>query len=272
MKIILTSLTTLFFFWANCQKLDSCIYRCKYYATFQNDTVSKNNIAKDLIVFEVGDNTSLFYSEYRRKGDSLFMEDEKKGYTFNDFSANRAKYYADKWSLVIFKNYISNKLLASEKIIESYKYEEPLQTQNWLIANDTITLNGLLCQKATCKFRGRDYEAWFTSSIPISKGIWKFDGLPGLIIRIKEKENRIRFDFISIEIVDKKFPIVFPEKKLISTKREELALMKKERDEDPIGFVEKYAGVVKVTSTNGVIISPAERKAKGKRHNPIEKE
>lgn len=40
-------------------------------------------------------------------------------------------------------------------------YTEPYPQQQWQLQADTLTLCGQLCQKATCHFRGRDFEAWF---------------------------------------------------------------------------------------------------------------
>jgi len=45
-------------------------------------------------------------------------------------------------------------------------------------SDDTLTVAGYVCQKATCLFRGRDYTAWFSNDIPISNGPWKFGGFP----------------------------------------------------------------------------------------------
>jgi GLPGLI family protein len=56
---------------------------------------------------------------------------------------------------------------------------------NWNIDNKAIKkINGYTCNKAITKFRGREYEAWFTTQIPINFGPFKFNGLPGLIISI----------------------------------------------------------------------------------------
>ena len=61
-------------------------------------------------------------------------------------------------------------------------YTEPWPLMTWTLGTEHQTIIGYDCQKATCHWRGRDYEAWFTAAIPVKAGPWKFGGLPGLIL------------------------------------------------------------------------------------------
>jgi GLPGLI family protein len=63
--------------------------------------------------------------------------------------------------------------------------EEKTPVINWKITNELRTIKGYACKKATTHFRGRDYEAWFTTDIPIVAAPWKFVGLPGLVLKIQ---------------------------------------------------------------------------------------
>ena len=54
-------------------------------------------------------------------------------------------------------------------------------------------LSGYETQLATCLFRGRSYEAWFTPSIPISAGPNLFGGLPGLILELRSTDGEHYF-------------------------------------------------------------------------------
>lgn len=62
------------------------------------------------------------------------------------------------------------------------------------------------CVKATAKFRGRTYEAWFASDIPIFNGPWKFGGLPGLILSLTDSKNEYHFECIGIENLKNRNP------------------------------------------------------------------
>ena len=68
---------------------------------------------------------------------------------------------------------------------------------NWKVTKESKKILGYTCYKATTKFRGRDYTAWFTPDIPYNLGPWKLGGLPGLILKV---ENDL-FDYDAIRIV-----------------------------------------------------------------------
>ncbi|WP_196895004.1 GLPGLI family protein [Aureivirga marina] len=61
---------------------------------------------------------------------------------------------------------------------------------NWNIdSKETKEIMGFTCQKATAEFRGRKYEAYFTSELGNYGGPWKFDGLPGVILAVKSVDD-----------------------------------------------------------------------------------
>ena len=93
--------------------------------------------------------------------------------------------------------------------IPDYKYSETIPVQNWNISDDTLTIAGYLCQKATCHFRGRDFIAWFASDIPINNGPWKFGGLPGLIMKVNDIDEKFIYECVRIERQD--FKIYMPD-------------------------------------------------------------
>lgn len=93
--------------------------------------------------------------------------------------------------------------------------KEPLYTIdnyqdfNWVISKkDVKDIMGYKCFKATGKFRGRTYIAWFTPDLPNDIGPWKFRGLPGIILSISDTDNIFTFQAIEIHLnAINKFPI-----------------------------------------------------------------
>lgn len=80
---------------------------------------------------------------------------------------------------------------------DSYVFKEKLN-HNWkLISQDTI-IRGFTCKKASLNYSGRVWTAWYNPEIPITVGPYKFHGLPGLIMSIKDSENV--FSFIVNEV------------------------------------------------------------------------
>lgn len=61
---------------------------------------------------------------------------------------------------------------------------------NWKIEKETKVSSSIQAQKATARFSGRNWIAWFAKDFPFQEGPYKFHGLPGMIIEIyDDKEN-----------------------------------------------------------------------------------
>ena len=80
-------------------------------------------------------------------------------------------------------------------------YDEPYPGQQWTLTQDTATVSGYHCQKATCSYHGRDFEAWFTAEVPVKFGPWKFGGLPGLIVKVYDTDHLYTFECTGVERV-----------------------------------------------------------------------
>lgn len=81
--------------------------------------------------------------------------------------------------------------------IDAYIYKEPQPDFNWQLSDETKTVCGNVCHKATSNFRGRSWTVWY-SDIPTSEGPWKFTGLPGLILEAEDSTKEISFTAISV--------------------------------------------------------------------------
>lgn len=68
-------------------------------------------------------------------------------------------------------------------------------------------------QKATARYGGRNWIAWFTEEIPISEGPYKFNGLPGLIFEIYDDKENYKFTLQQIYQIKDKTEIWIPSKK-----------------------------------------------------------
>jgi len=130
--------------------------------------------------------------------DLKFIDDSKVQYEF-DFTLKRPTRYE------VYINRNTNGISTQSSIFKDGStipcvVLEETGTMNWQIESETKRISSFLVQKATIKFRGRSYEAWFAPEIPISIGPWKFHGLPGLILEIYDQELGVQFLFHSIEI------------------------------------------------------------------------
>lgn len=80
-----------------------------------------------------------------------------------------------------FNNYIGvNKYFVFDTVVKP----------NWSIDyKDVKRIAGYDCIRAETKFRGSEIEAYFAKDLPYDAGPFKFYGLPGLILFVKEKGN-----------------------------------------------------------------------------------
>ena len=104
------------------------------------------------------------------------------------------------------KNYLNQTNIALLKI----NLEDYLPEIYWDLHNDEKVIKGYKVKKATTNLFGREWEAWYTEEIPLPYGPYKFKGLPGLIIQIKDRDDYFEFNLIALR--DSNFEIPVPEK------------------------------------------------------------
>ena len=96
--------------------------------------------------------------------------------------------------------------------IYSYRYtliySDELHPQSWTLTDERKDVLGYSCQKATARFRGRDYTAWVATDIPISNGPWLLGGAPGLILEAYDAKREYIFEATSVSQLPKALPIV----------------------------------------------------------------
>jgi GLPGLI family protein len=172
-------------------------------------TINRIDSCDDLQVLEIGENISKYYSSFIFKADSATEIANRK--RINSGSVYRTlgikgrcpvwlEYFKD------FKTGVFTEYSRMPRFVPHYYYSEKIPVQDWELNDETLTVAGYVCQKATCRFRGREYTAWFTHDIPVSNGPWKFGGLPGLILKVYDTDKEFVFECEGME-TKTKFPI-----------------------------------------------------------------
>lgn len=89
-------------------------------------------------------------------------------------------------SRYIFGNLHTNFILQNElnANLQPVCVVDTLTFVQWKVLADTLTINGLLCRKATGLYMGMQYEAWFAPSIPVAVAPLQLRGLPGLLVKL----------------------------------------------------------------------------------------
>ena len=160
------------------------------------DVVSPLTFSQDGYTFYQGEVNHLDdYERMRSDPDALAAYDKllrlPKGERPN-LSTLPARYGA----LVIYNNYPEGKSTIHDAVfMDYYIFEDDNLPQQWTIISDSVkTILGYTCQKATCSYRGRNYEAWYNPDLPVNAGPWKFSGLPGLIMSVQDTKGHYTFE------------------------------------------------------------------------------
>ncbi|ASW74108.1 hypothetical protein IQ37_18165 [Chryseobacterium piperi] len=67
---------------------------------------------------------------------------------------------------------------------------------NWIISDEIKKVENYTLQKATTKFGGRNWTAWFCKDIPFNEGPFKFRGLPGLIFELSDSNKNFIYHLV----------------------------------------------------------------------------
>ena len=198
--------------------LDSANYKFTYEFTYTTDSTKTNTISKNELILLVGNNESKFFS-------SILFEKpaEVKQTTHSDARAMQDGRGLN--GTEVFKNLKTGQATVTTRVfgtLDVFMYNEPIPDFNWVISNETKEILSYSCRKASTVFRGREYEAWFTTDIPLNNGPWKFGGLPGLILRVSDKNNYFIFECQSIEMPKEKDAIVKYDWKYVPSTRKDV--------------------------------------------------
>jgi GLPGLI family protein len=212
--------------------MDSATIRITYSLQYVPDSAKPQQTLKDRKILLMGDNMSHFYSHYIRQADSALTADFDKGKSSAPLKMPAGVKGEGYDIYFAFKNKTQTVLEPVIDII-TYRYEEKDATPQWIISDETATILSYSCQKATARFRGRDWTVWFTMDIPLNAGPWKLRGLPGLILKAADSRNHYVFECIGIEqLRQKKQPIIMIRTKHTNCSREEYRKAQKQFHEN----------------------------------------
>jgi GLPGLI family protein len=187
--------------------IDRTIFKCKYEYSYID--MKSNTTKYNIMVLEIGKTVCKYYCEDNKLYDSMLNVG-----AFDDMIESRIidMRLMPKRNLrleaKLYFNYPKGQITVHDKIFSSnYEYSEIIEIPQWKTSyNETKKIIGYNCKKATCRYRGREYEAWYATDVPVNKGPWKFNGLPGLILKISDSQKQ--FDFTCEYIEKISVPII----------------------------------------------------------------
>ena len=234
-----------------------------YRQSVRNDTAFPDRIRVNEMFLQVGKNVSKYMDYYKFRRDSIYEVEYYSDMSNEELAKNlmtRAWIRID--PLSIYKKDPDKIYVYDLAVWDLYCYIEDTPSFEWELKTDTLRILDFLCHKAVCRFRGRDYMAWYTSEIPINNGPWKFCGLPGLILKVTDSKGDYDFECTAFYKVSWKQLIYKNIRSEYKTTREKFLMIKQV----------SMANSAFMLENTGIITSGEEAPVKSLPYNPIELE
>lgn len=227
---------------------DNFLVEYKY--NYTNDSLNKSNKKEEEMVMRINEKGFVFLPKNDFKNDTL------KG-NINDLMVDGkiimkdifAKYGKTDNNIRMF--FLKDKkiyLIQTNVALTMIDFEDVVPNISWKLLKEEKELNGYKVKKATTNLFGRNWEAWYTEDIPVSYGPYKFNGLPGLILDIKDSEYFFHFEFISFAKSKSSIPKAFDSGRVKMTRIEFMDYIKKYK-ENPLIVLGESNSVVRDDET-----------------------
>lgn len=149
--------------------------------------------------------------------EKVLLMDNGKSVYFLEKAENRMKTQDKVVETKAPSQYIRKDFRGKKMLYNQYGFSrtkiisEPIPLQKWTLTPETKKIGAYLCKKAVTQFRGREYIAWYTESIPAFGGPWKFDGLNGLLVEIASTDGVFSIELMSVAFKKGEFIAPQPE-------------------------------------------------------------
>ncbi|MCY4781190.1 GLPGLI family protein [Sphingobacterium sp. UT-1RO-CII-1] len=190
MRICLLILSLLVSLHSSSQIVKNLEKRFIFRLDYKPDSNNFNRIETEFFFLDISEEQSVFRSESTHIKDSILNSD-------NPNSLMQTPKTQFRYTIV--KNFSNNKIKSFHDYTTfKFALEEEDSQINWQVHNDNKDILGYNCSKATAKYKGREYTAYFAQEIPFSDGPYKFKGLPGMILQLQDSNNEYNFEVVGI--------------------------------------------------------------------------
>lgn len=192
------------------REIEPAVLECQYAHWMLRDTLNPSNRTEDLMILRIGKNASEFFSRYTFYGDSLWNDPQgEKTAARLTLEAVRTRDHSRRpgsrtTNDYIYKNYPKGKMSTYTSLggISCHLIQEDMPEFEWEMRDSSQVVCGYTCQLAVTRFRGRNWNAWFTLELPVSDGPWKLGGLPGLILEAYDAAGHYHYTLVGIRKKD----------------------------------------------------------------------
>ncbi len=176
--------------------IDYTLHNVLYEFAFAHQPNSKESVGHTYTKLQVGQHFAKFADYFRFRLDSLYKawNDQDRRVRVQELNQQLAIYQQ-----IGFKKKIIKNLKTGQNIFRgyippnNYEFKVANPTLDWKLEKEHKSILQYDTQKATVKFAGRKWVAWFAPAIPIPLGPYVFSGLPGLIMELYDTRHNFHF-------------------------------------------------------------------------------
>ena len=228
------------------KEIGKAVMEFMYDYKYLTDTTDVSRNETDRMTLQVTYGMSKFTSFRAMQIDSLIRVS-----TGEQIQANPQNYIGGE-TFSIYKNYPQGCFTVIDKVsTDWFLYEEDIPVQEWTLTDETREILGYECKSAVCDFRGRRWTAFYTDSVPVADGPWKFGGLPGFIMQVYDEGHQYEFTCVGINSKADR-AITIPEVPFNKTTRSKFYATRLRFDTEPFAYMMNVNGVnVQVKGADG---------------------
>ena len=177
MRTIMTFIAVAFSLSMQAQTVDSTQFVAFYNYTIQTQDEEGQDVSDSIrVVLLIGTRATYYTTLLSYNNDGRVLQEQQNAFIMHHQN--------------VLTDVEKNEIVAIEPLYpHRYETHDPLVKIDWTLTDDTMTICGLLCHRATGKLYGKEWTAWFSEDIPSSAGPWKLRGLPGLIVRAEDTDH-----------------------------------------------------------------------------------
>ena len=204
-----------------------------YEYRFISDSTNSSDVKTEMMFLDTSKEGSKYYSYTVFNSDSIMKAEFEKqiaatgSMNIKPGMQKGAVRYSVTKTYPDYRTYIHRRLS-----MDAYKVSEDRKI-NWKISSEKEKIGEWNAQKAETDFAGRHWTAWFSTDIPIQDGPYKFQGLPGLIVKIEDRTGSHRMELKGIKNIKGNLDINVFEAKEITINSNQFQKVMKEYENDP---------------------------------------
>ncbi len=204
-----------------------------YEYKFISDSTNVDDVKTEMMFLDTTKDGSKYYSYTVFNSDSLMKVDLEKQLAATGSINVKSDMRKGSVRYSVTKTYPDYKINLHRRLgMDAYNISDDRKI-NWKILSEKEKIGEWNVQKAEADFAGRHWIAWFSTEIPIQDGPYKFNGLPGLIVKIEDKTGSHKMELKGIKNISGDMNINVWDAKEIAVNSKQFQKVLKEYENDP---------------------------------------